>query len=108
RLLKAAAHITGGGLTDNVPRILPDGCAVEIKVASWPRQPIFDLLKQLGKIPENDFRRTFNLGIGMVLVISPRNLDAVSQTLKKLREPFYEIGRVVPWKSKKQARVAYL
>ncbi|MBV9405480.1 MAG: hypothetical protein JO211_09060, partial [Acidobacteriaceae bacterium] len=73
-----------------------------------PQQAIFDLLKALGNIPEQDFRRTFNLGIGMVLVISPQKLGFVSQKLKKLREPFYRIGQVVPWKSKKQPRVAYL
>jgi len=108
KLLKAAAHITGGGMTDNIPRVLPDNCAVVIESTSWPQQPIFDLLKGLGNIPEQDFRRTFNLGIGMVLVISPQKLGFVSQKLKKLREPFYRIGQVVPWKSKKQPRVAYL
>ncbi len=71
KLLKGAAHITGGGITDNVPRVLPRGCGVEIDPKSWPDQPIFTLLKSLGRIPEQDFRRTFNLGIGMVLIISP-------------------------------------
>lgn len=108
RLLKGAAHITGGGLTDNIPRILPKNCAVEIEPASWPQQPIFDLLKELGDIPEGDFRRTFNLGIGMVLVTSAKKIGFVSQKLKKLRQPHYRIGRVVPWKSKRQPRVAYL
>ncbi len=108
KLLKGAAHITGGGLTDNVPRVLPKSCAAEIELASWPRQPIFDLLQKLGAIPENDLRRTFNLGIGMVLVVSQKKIGFVSQILKKLREPCYEIGRVIPWKSKKQPRVAYL
>ena len=108
KLLKGAAHITGGGLTDNVPRMLPAGCAAEIDPHSWPEQPIFNLLKKLGSIPESDFRRTFNLGIGMVLAISPSKIGFVSQILKKLREPFYQIGRVVPRKSKKQPGVVYL
>jgi len=108
KLLKGAAHITGGGLTDNIPRILPEGCAVELAPTSWPKQPIFELLKELGKTPDPDFRRTFNLGIGMVLVVSSRKLPVVSQLLKRLREPHYEIGHVVPWRSKKQPRVAYL
>lgn len=107
-LLKAAAHITGGGLTDNVPRVLPDNCAVEIDPTSWPKQPIFDLLARLGNIPTADFRRTFNLGIGMVLIVAARKIGFVSQTLKKLREPHYQIGRVIPRKSKKQPRVSYL
>ena len=108
KLLKGAAHITGGGLTDNVPRILPKGCAAEIDAHSWPEQPIFTLLKKLGNIPEDDFRRTFNLGVGMVFVVSAKKIGFVSQTLRKLREPFYQIGRVVPQVSRKQPRVHYL
>ena len=108
KLLKAAAHITGGGLTDNLPRVLPADCAVEINDKSWPRQPIFQVLQDLGNMPEDDFRRTFNLGIGMAFIVSPKKLGFVSQLLKKLREPFFEIGRVVAWRSKKQPRVAYL
>ena len=108
KLLKGAAHITGGGLTDNIPRILPPHAAVEVDAGSWPRQPIFDLLEKLGNIPENDLRRTFNLGIGMVLVVPRRHFTLASQTLKKIREPFHEIGRVVAWTSKKQPRVAFL
>jgi phosphoribosylformylglycinamidine cyclo-ligase len=107
KLLKGAAHITGGGLTDNVPRVLPRGCAVEIDLKSWPEQPIFTLLKSVGNIPDQDFRRTFNLGIGMVLIISPSKLGFVSQTLKKLREPFYRIGEVVKQRPR-QSRVIYL
>ena len=111
KLVKGAAHITGGGLTDNIPRVLPANCAVEVEPKSWPEQPIFQLLQQLGDIPENDFRRTFNLGIGMVFVVSPKQIGFVSQKLKQLREPFYEIGHVVPWKPgkrSKQPRVRYL
>jgi phosphoribosylformylglycinamidine cyclo-ligase len=108
KLLKGAAHITGGGLTDNIPRILPDGCGVEIETKSWPGQPIFDLLQRLGNIPEDDFRRTFNLGIGMALVISAKKIGFVSQILKKLREPCYQIGRVVELTSKRQPKVKYL
>ena len=108
KVLKAAAHITGGGLTDNIPRVLPKSCAVEINLGSWPSQPIFDLLKSIGNVPDDDFRRTFNLGIGMVLVIPRPKLGFVSQILKKLREPFFEIGRVVKARSGKQPKVSYL
>jgi phosphoribosylformylglycinamidine cyclo-ligase len=107
KLLKGAAHITGGGLTGNIPRILPRGCAVEIDPNSWPRQPIFDLLQRLGNIPEDDCRRTFNLGIGMVLIVPENNIGFVSQILKKLREPFSLIGRVIRSKPK-QPKVVYL
>jgi phosphoribosylformylglycinamidine cyclo-ligase len=107
KLLKGAAHITGGGLTGNIPRILPRNCAVEIDPHSWPSQPIFDLLQRLGNIPEDDFRRTFNLGIGMVLIVAENKIGFVSQILKKLREPFSQIGRVIRSKSK-QPKVVYL
>lgn len=108
KFLKAAAHITGGGLTDNIPRVLPKNCAVEINLSSWPSQPIFDLLKSIGDVPDNDFRRTFNLGIGMVLVVPQRKLGFVSQILKKLREPFFEIGQVVKARSGKHPKVSYI
>lgn len=106
-LLNGAAHITGGGLTDNLPRILPKGCVAEIQLGSWPKQPIFDLLQKIGNVPEHDLRRTFNLGIGMVFAIAPKKLDAASKLLEKLREPAYPIGRVAARKSRKQARVVY-
>jgi phosphoribosylformylglycinamidine cyclo-ligase len=107
KLLKGAAHITGGGLTDNIPRALPAGCAVEIESESWPKQSIFNLLREISKGPEEDFRRTFNLGIGMVLIVSEKKIGFVSQILKRLREPFFQIGRVVAHNSKKQPRVLY-
>ena len=108
KLLKGAAHITGGGLTDNIPRILPKQCGVEIDLASWPKQEIFELLQRTGNIPEDDFRRTFNLGIGMVLVVSPRKVGFVSQILKKLKQRFYQIGCVIELKSARQPKVIYL
>jgi phosphoribosylformylglycinamidine cyclo-ligase len=107
-LLKGAAHITGGGLTDNVPRILPPNTRVEIDPKSWPEPAIFSLISKLGNIPQDDLRRTFNLGIGMVFVVPARKIGFVSQILKKLREPFHEIGRVVELKSKRQSKVDYL
>jgi phosphoribosylformylglycinamidine cyclo-ligase len=106
--LKGAAHITGGGLTDNLPRILPKGCAASIDLGSWPEQPIFRLLKKMGNIPDEDYRRTFNLGIGMVLVVAPDQGGFASRTLKKLRQRFYPIGRVIEQKSPRQPRVIYL
>ena len=94
-VLNGAAHITGGGITDNVPRILPRGAGVEIEIRSWPVPPIFELLRKLGAVPEADYRRTFNLGIGMILVIPRRKLALARRLLDSLREPYYEIGRVV-------------
>jgi phosphoribosylformylglycinamidine cyclo-ligase len=108
KYLKGAAHITGGGLTDNIPRILPPGLAAEIDRTSWPRQPIFELLKRIGDVPEEDYRRTFNLGVGMVLVVAEKKIGFVSQILRKMREPFYRIGRVSKLSSPRGARVIYL
>ena len=107
KLLKGAAHITGGGLTDNVPRILPAGLGVEIDPSTWPTQPIFELMKKLGNVPDEDHRRTFNLGVGMVLVIGEKQIGFVSQKLRQLGEKFYQIGTVVNHAGKK-ARVKYL
>jgi phosphoribosylformylglycinamidine cyclo-ligase len=108
KLLQGAAHITGGGLTDNLPRILPKGCAAEIKLGSWPKQPIFDLLQKIGSIPEDDLRRTFNLGIGMVLVVRQKDLSAVESMLKKMGEPAYPIGSITAQKKTgKGSRVIY-
>jgi phosphoribosylformylglycinamidine cyclo-ligase len=108
KLLKAAAHITGGGLTGNIPRVLPKGLAVEVDPKSWPSQPIFEVLKGIGHIPYDDYRRTFNLGVGMVLIVGRKDLNSAVKVLKRLREPFYEIGKVIPRLAKKQPTVAYL
>jgi phosphoribosylformylglycinamidine cyclo-ligase len=106
-VLKGAAHITGGGITDNTPRILPKGLGVEIDRKSWPVLPIFDLLRQMGNIPEDDYRRTFNLGIGMILVVSPRDVAEAAAVLKRLREKYFEIGRVIE-APRKGRRVVYV
>lgn len=108
KLLRGAAHITGGGLTDNIPRILPKNCAVEIAPKAWPQQAVFELLRDMGKIPLDDFRRTFNLGVGMVLVVPQKQKSAVLQMLKKMREPAYEIGRVIEQRGQSKPKVHYL
>ncbi len=95
RVLKGAAHITGGGITDNTPRILPKGLGVRIDLGSWPVLPIFDLLRRIGRIPKDDWRRTFNLGIGMILVVSSRNLSKATRILEKMGEPWHRIGAVI-------------
>jgi phosphoribosylformylglycinamidine cyclo-ligase len=93
-LIKGLAHITGGGLTDNIPRILPAGCAVEIEPGSWPVLPVFKLMQQLGNVAEAEMYRTFNLGVGMVVVCAPQDQETISTQLAE-RTPCYEIGRVV-------------
>lgn len=94
-LIKGLAHITGGGLTDNVPRILPDGTAVKIKQGSWPVPPLFELLRRLGNVSESEMYRTFNMGVGMVIVCSPANAKTVATSLRDRGEKCYEIGKVV-------------
>jgi len=107
-LLKGAAHITGGGITGNTPRILPPRVAIEVETASWKVPPIFELLRRLGNIPDDDYRRTFNLGIGMILVVAKRNLARARKLLDGLGQPCHEIGRVVSLKRGSKARVIYL
>ena len=95
-LLRGAAHITGGGITDNTPRMLPKGLAAAIDTPSWPVPPIFEVLRGIGNIPEDDYRRTFNLGVGMILAV-PRAVggDAPKRSSRKMREPSFRIGEVV-------------
>ncbi len=90
-LLNAAAHVTGGGLVENVPRAIPEGTVAEIDWGSWPVPPIFDLVGEAAGASEDDLRSTFNLGIGMVLVVPERSVDAIVSRVGGARS----IGRVV-------------
>ena len=94
-MIKGLAHITGGGLRDNIPRILPERTAVEIKKASWPILPVFQLMQQIGNVDEAEMYRTFNMGVGMVIVTSQSDADAVKSHLKQRDEQVFQIGRVV-------------
>jgi len=93
--IKGLAHITGGGLLENIPRILPQGTSVEIKLGSWPVLPVFKVLGDTANISEQEMYRTFNMGIGMVLVVAPVNAERVREQLEKRGEKNFEIGRVV-------------
>ena len=97
--VKGIAHITGGGLIENIPRILPDGCGVEIKKDSWPNIPVFDVMQSIGDVDEDEMYRAFNMGIGMTFVVSPDDIGAVTDALKNLTD-VYEIGSVVNAKTK--------
>ena len=92
--IKGIAHITGGGLTENIPRILPKGCAVNINVGSWPSLPIFETLKELGNIDNEEMYRAFNMGIGMVFIVDQQSLNSISKILNTIT-PVFEIGKVV-------------
>ena len=88
------AHITGGGLIENIPRILPNKCAVVLKKDSWPTLDVFTSIQSIGDIAEKEMYRTFNMGIGMVLVIEDKELEIVSNTLQNI-SPIFEIGKIV-------------
>jgi phosphoribosylformylglycinamidine cyclo-ligase len=105
-LLRGAAHITGGGLTDNTPRMLAAGLAAEIDTRAWTVPPVFELLRRLGNLREDDYRRTFNLGIGMVLAVPMRRLRRANAVLAEIGEPAILIGRVMPQK-RRGPRVVY-
>jgi phosphoribosylformylglycinamidine cyclo-ligase len=94
-LIKGLAHITGGGLLENLPRILPEGAAAEIKSGSWPILPVFDLLGRIGDVPESEMYRTFNMGIGMVVIASGDGADSIRRHLDQRSEAHYDIGRIV-------------
>jgi len=93
-MIKGLAHITGGGLTDNIPRILPQGTGVEIDKNSWPVLPVFKLMQEIGSVSEAEMFRTFNMGVGMVVVTSMADQAAVESHLRQQGAAVYEIGRV--------------
>jgi phosphoribosylformylglycinamidine cyclo-ligase len=93
---KGLAHITGGGITENVPRILPGGCAAEIEVRGWQVPPIFRVLQERGQVSSAEMFRTFNMGIGLIVVCSAREADRVIDTIATAGEPDARaIGTVV-------------
>ncbi|MFQ5878427.1 MAG: phosphoribosylformylglycinamidine cyclo-ligase [Acidobacteriota bacterium] len=93
--LYGMAHITGGGLTDNIPRVLPRGVAARIELGSWPVPPVFQYLQREGRVPEEEMLRTFNMGIGMVLIVPLHHEAQVLGHLDGLREKHYRIGEIV-------------
>jgi phosphoribosylformylglycinamidine cyclo-ligase len=93
-LIKGLAHITGGGLIDNVPRILPEGASVEIRRGSWPALPVFSLLQRLGSVEEGEMHRAFNMGVGMVVVCAAADAGAIRSHVEAQGSACYEIGRV--------------
>ena len=89
------AHITGGGLLENIPRVLPEGLAAAIDVRRWPLPPVFAWLKRTARIAETEMSRTFNCGIGMMLVVAHDDAQTVSRQLTDAGERVFDIGRVV-------------
>jgi phosphoribosylformylglycinamidine cyclo-ligase len=93
-LIAAAAHITGGGITDNLPRVLPKGLGTSIQTNLWQVPPLFEMIRSLGGVPEDDWRRTFNLGVGMITIIPQRRIDEAMRLLKRAGEEPGIIGEV--------------
>ncbi|MGX7196590.1 phosphoribosylformylglycinamidine cyclo-ligase [Enterococcus olivae] len=93
--LNGIAHITGGGFVENLPRMLPDHLAIEIQLGTWPVLPIFKVLETYGAIPSNEMYEIFNMGIGMVLAVSPENVPQVQECLKENQTESYVIGTVI-------------
>ncbi|MFP8489839.1 phosphoribosylformylglycinamidine cyclo-ligase [Gracilimonas sp. Q87] len=88
------SHITGGGIVGNTKRILPDGLKLNINWDAWERPPVYNLIKEVGNVPEDDMQATFNLGIGLIAVVSEDEIDAVKKKAKDLGEEVFEVGAV--------------
>jgi phosphoribosylformylglycinamidine cyclo-ligase len=104
--VSALAHITGGGIPGNLPRVLPTGVKAQIDLDSWPVPPIFKYLAKVGEIDTDELLQSFNMGVGMILVVPPASVKSVEADLKKRREKFFRIGRIERCDSGK-ARVAF-
>jgi len=93
--VSAMAHITGGGITENLPRVLPRGTGAVIELGSWPVQPIFEHMQNLGNVPQEEMLRTFNMGLGMLLVVPNKKFKKTQTLLERASEKGYTVGRIV-------------
>jgi len=93
-IVHGMAHITGGGITENLPRILPRGTAAVVDVASWPVPPLFEHLQHLGNVEQDEMMRTFNMGIGMIVVVRAEDVKKAKAVLNRANERFHIIGRI--------------
>jgi phosphoribosylformylglycinamidine cyclo-ligase len=96
RRIKGMAHITGGGITENLPRVLPEGLGFSLDRASWTVPPLFTWLQRGGSVPDAEMLRAFNMGVGMILVCSPADADSVIAELRAAGEPAWRLGEIVP------------
>ena len=92
--IKALSHITGGGIEGNTNRVIPKGCSLDIDWDAWERPAIFKFIQQAGSVPEDDLRRTLNLGIGLIMIVAPDDVDRIIGALRKKREKPVVMGTV--------------
>jgi len=102
--IRGLAHITGGGLTDNIPRVLPEGRKVVLNPNAWPEKAVFELIRKIGKVAVDEMYRTFNMGIGMVMVVPAVQADAIMADLASGGEKAYIIGKVEEGKAQVEYR----
>jgi phosphoribosylamine--glycine ligase/phosphoribosylformylglycinamidine cyclo-ligase len=107
KIAKGFAHITGGGLTDNIPRILPKNLGAKIDLSSWKFPQIFRWLMEKGNVETKEMLRTFNCGIGMVAVVDPKDAKEACQILTSCGEQVFEIGKIVAKRNEQQQSVEY-
>jgi phosphoribosylformylglycinamidine cyclo-ligase len=93
--VNALAHITGGGLTDNLPRVMPAGASARVHKSSWPVLPVFEYIQRVGRVAEDEMFRAFNMGIGMVAIVDPAKVSAFGSHLDAVGEVHYRIGEIV-------------
>ena len=94
--MKSISHITGGGFYENIPRSLPEGCTAHIDRTTLKTPPIFDLIRRKGNIPERDMFNTFNMGVGMSVVVAPDKADEAVRILRAQGVDAYIMGQIVP------------
>ena len=94
-LIAGMAHITGGGITENLPRILPKGISAQVELGSWPVLPVFEHLRELGNVEQDEMLRTFNMGIGLIAVVPADKFKRAKGLLERAGEKFHVIGRTV-------------
>jgi phosphoribosylformylglycinamidine cyclo-ligase len=89
------AHVTGGGITGNLPRVLPDDCRAVVGPGSWPVSPIFSLLGREGSVSDAEMFRTFNMGLGLLLIVARGEAEAIARRLAALNEQVHRVGEIV-------------
>jgi phosphoribosylformylglycinamidine cyclo-ligase len=98
--VKAIAHITGGGFYDNIPRVLPHGTAASVDKASWRAPHIFEIIKRRSRLDDSEMYRTFNMGVGMAVILDKKEISAAIARLKRLGIKAWDIGEVIKWAKK--------